>query len=60
VIGILFGVLSFASGESNRVAVAAVAFGASGIAFQFFAMYVMALLFIALLAVVISSMGGLG
>jgi len=55
VIAIFLGVLSFVSREPSRVAGSSVAFGVSAIAFQFFAMYAMALLFVLIIAVVLSS-----
>ncbi len=50
--------LSFTNHESKRAAGSAAALGVSAIAFQFIAMYAMALLAILLIAAVISSLGG--
>lgn len=54
---LILSVLSFARQEAKRVAIGGAALGASAIAFQFFAMYAMALLVVILVAAVISSLG---
>ncbi|WP_345421737.1 hypothetical protein [Halioxenophilus aromaticivorans] len=53
----IFAVLSFALKEPNRVSGGAAVLGVSAIAFQFIAMYAMALLVVILIAVVLSSLG---
>lgn len=57
VVAILLGALSFIFHESTRAAGSAVAMGVSAIAFQFFAMYAMALLVVFLIYAVLSSVG---
>lgn len=53
----IFAALSFALKEPNRVSGGAAVLGVSAIAFQFIAMYAMALLVVILIAVVLSSLG---
>jgi len=57
VIAIVLGVLSFVMHEPKRAAACAAALGVSAIAFQFFAMYAMALLAAFLILAVLSSIG---
>lgn len=54
----ILAVISFVQKEPARVAGGAVALGVSAIAFQFIAMYVMALLFVFLVISVIGTLGG--
>jgi len=56
-IALILSVLSLAKQETTRVAIGGAALGVSAIAFQFIAMYAMALLFVILVAAVISSLG---
>lgn len=53
----ILGILSFAKRESIRFAGGAAALGVSAIAFQFIAMFAMALLVVILIAAVLSSLG---
>jgi cation transporter-like permease len=53
----ILGVLAFAKHEPVRVAGGAAALGVSAIAFQFIAMYAMALLVVLLIAAALSSLG---
>ncbi len=53
----ILSILAFAKQEPTRVAVGGAALGISAIAFQFIAMYAMALLFVILVAAVLSSFG---
>ena len=53
----ILGVLAFAKHESTRVAGGAAALGVSAIAFQFIAMYAMALLVVLLISAALSSLG---
>ena len=50
--------ISFSNHESKRAAGSAAALGVSAIAFQFIAMYAMALLVVILIAAVLSGLGG--
>ncbi|XQF93732.1 hypothetical protein ACOBV9_08725 [Pseudoalteromonas espejiana] len=54
----ILAVISFSNHESKRAAGGAAALGVSAIAFQFIAMYAMALLVVILIAAVLSSLGG--
>lgn len=56
-VAFIFAVLSFTSHESKRVAGGAAILGISAIAFQFLAMYVMAVLVVILILGVLSSLG---
>ncbi|MEO0367936.1 MAG: hypothetical protein AAF197_04015 [Pseudomonadota bacterium] len=56
-IALILSVLSFAKQENSRMAIGGAALGICAIAFQFIAMFAMALLFVILLAAVISSLG---
>ncbi|WP_415898300.1 hypothetical protein [Neptuniibacter sp. QD48_11] len=56
-LAVIFAVLSLVQKEPTRVAGGAAALGVSAIAFQFIAMYAMALLVVLLIAAVISSLG---
>ncbi|KAG1651230.1 Inner membrane protein YidI [Nymphon striatum] len=58
VFAILLGLFSFIKKESNRVAGGAAALGVSAIAFQFVAMYAMALLAVLLIVAVLGAIGG--
>lgn len=53
----ILAILAFAKKEPNRVAAGAAALGISAIAFQFIAMYAMALLVVLLIAAVLSGLG---
>jgi hypothetical protein len=57
-IAVLLAALAFAKHESARSAGSAAALGVGAIAFQFIAMYAFALLFVILIAAVISDLGG--
>lgn len=57
VLAILFGLFSFIKKEPGRVAGGAAALGISAIAFQFIAMYAMALLGVLLICAVLISLG---
>lgn len=56
-VAMILGVLAFAKHESTRVAGGAAALGVSAIAFQFIAMYAMALLIVLLISAALSSLG---
>ncbi len=56
-LAMILGVLAFVKHESIRVAGGAAALGVSAIAFQFIAMYAMALLVVLLIAAALSSLG---
>lgn len=56
-LAVIFAVLSLVQKEPTRVAGGAAALGVSAIAFQFIAMYAMALLVVLLIVAVISSLG---
>lgn len=56
-LALILGVVAYARSESKRMAGGAVALGASAIAFQFVAMYAMALLVVLLIASVLHSIG---
>lgn len=56
-LALILGIVSFANKEQNRVAGGAAALGISAIAFQFIAMYAMALLVVLLIAAVLSGLG---
>lgn len=56
VFAILFGLFSFIKKESNRVAGGAAALGISAMAFQFIAMYAMALLVVLLIVAALSTL----
>ncbi|WP_415884867.1 hypothetical protein ACMXYO_09320 [Neptuniibacter sp. QD37_6] len=56
-LAVIFAVLSLVQKEPSRVAGGAAVLGISAIAFQFIAMYAMALLVVLLIAAVISSLG---
>lgn len=53
----ILAILAFAKREPNRIAAGAAALGISAIAFQFIAMYAMALLVVLLIAAVLSGLG---
>ena len=53
----IFGVIGFAKQEPKRVVGGAAALGMSAVAFQFIAMYAMALLVVILIAAVLSGLG---
>lgn len=57
VLAILLGVVSFIFKEPIRISGSAAALGVSAIAFQFIAMYAMALLFVLLICAVLGSIG---
>ena len=54
---LIFGIIAFANREPRRVAGGAIALGISAIAFQFIAMYAMALLVVLIIYAVLSSIG---
>lgn len=56
-LALIFAVVSFILREPMRIAASAAALGGSAIAFQFVAMYAMALLFVLLVCAVLSSVG---
>lgn len=56
-LALIFSVLAFAKQEPKRVAMGGAVLGASAIAFQFIAMYAMALLLVLLIYAVLSSIG---
>ena len=56
-IAIILGVVAFARKESRRISGGAAILGVSAIAFQFIAMYAMALLVVLLIVVVLSGLG---
>ena len=56
-IAFILSIISFAKYESPRIAIGGATLGISAIAFQFIAMYAMALLVVILIAVVLSSLG---
>jgi len=58
VLALILAALSFSNHESARTAGSAAALGVSAIAFQFIAMYAMALLVVILIVAVLSSLGG--
>ncbi|WP_127559275.1 hypothetical protein [Saccharospirillum alexandrii] len=57
-LAVILAVISYIKKEPTRVAGGAVALGVSAIAFQFIAMYVMAILFVFLVISVIGTLGG--
>jgi len=56
-IAIILGVIGFAKREPNRVAGGATALGISAVAFQFIAMYAMAMLVVLLICAALSGLG---
>lgn len=56
-LAVIFSILAFAKQEPTRVAAGGAALGVSAVAFQFLAMYAMALLVVLLIAAVLSGLG---